>query len=305
MKMLNHFPVKGGISTQYSPKTIMSAKRSTINNVCCHLEHIARSTKKMGNATALLHKHKEQFHLVHHQTEKAAKCFFPCKRSCYLTSLLYCPPNADNVITRVNELAAGQPELLTFADRDGNKIGDALEDTPLATPHEIPGVIGDAGMIPGVDITEIKETEIEHANKETDHNDMPITPAATVPTTDKQPDEPPLFKPMVDNDPIVSIVPTPIKAKKVSTTKTVPAEGMWKSSWARQTPKMVVPSMKGKSYEYSAAQLEDTTHDPRVEELILTQLTLKAAIKMWGNKAKIAAESEMKQLQWRNTFKPI
>ncbi len=63
--------------------------------------------------------------------------------------------------------------------------------------------------------------------------------------------------------------------------------------------------MKGKSYEYSAAQLEDTTHDPRVIQLILTQLTLKAAIKMWGYEAKIAAELEMKQLHWRNTFKPI
>ena len=26
---------------------------------------------------------------------------------------------------------------------------------------------------------------------------------------------------------------------------------------------------------------------------------------MWGNEAKIAAEAEMKQLHWRNTFKPI
>ena len=35
------------------------------------------------------------------------------------------------------------------------------------------------------------------------------------------------------------------------------------------------------------------------------QLTLKAAIKMWGNEAKYAAEAEMKQLHWQNTFKPV
>ncbi len=59
---------------------------------------------------------------------------------------------------------------------------------------------------------------------------MPITPAATVTTTNKQPNKSHLFKPTVDNDPIVPIAPTPIKAKKVSTTKAVPAEGARKSS---------------------------------------------------------------------------
>ena len=44
---------------------------------------------------------------------------------------------------------------------------------------------------------------------------------------------------------------------------------------------------------------------PQIVELVLTQMTLKAAIKMWGNKATNAAESEMKQLHWRNSFKPV
>ena len=37
----------------------------------------------------------------------------------------------------------------------------------------------------------------------------------------------------------------------------------------------------------------------------MTELLLKAAIKAWGNEAKVAAEAEMKQLHWRNTFKPV
>ena len=55
------------------------------------------------------------------------------------------------------------------------------------------------------------------------------------------------------------------------------------------------------------AQLESEKQevDPRVIEMVMTQLTLKAAIKMWGNDAVIAAESEMKQLHWRNLFKPV
>ena len=39
--------------------------------------------------------------------------------------------------------------------------------------------------------------------------------------------------------------------------------------------------------------------------MVLTQLTLKAGIKMWGNDATIAAEAEMKQLHWRYSFKPV
>ncbi len=50
------------------------------------------------------------------------------------------------------------------------------------------------------------------------------------------------------------------------------------------------------SRRYLATQLEDTTHDLRIVELILNQLTLKAEIEMWGNEAKTAAELEMKQL---------
>ena len=61
-----------------------------------------------------------------------------------------------------------------------------------------------------------------------------------------------------------------------------------------------VPFMKGKSYEYNATQLSSVINEPQVVEMIFTQLTLKAAIKTWGNEAKVAAESEMKQLHWRN-----
>lgn len=59
--------------------------------------------------------------------------------------------------------------------------------------------------------------------------------------------------------------------------------------------------MTGKSYQYATTQLaqlqaDQQEIDPRVIKFVMTQLTLKAAIKMWGNDAKIAAESEMKQL---------
>ncbi len=81
--------------------------------------------------------------------------------------------------------------------------------------------------------------------------------------------------------------------------------GDHRSSRNKQAPKSFIPSMKGTKYQYSALQLNSTKHDPAIVEFILTQLTLKAALKLWGNEAAIAAEAEMKQSHWRNSFKPV
>jgi hypothetical protein len=44
--------------------------------------------------------------------------------------------------------------------------------------------------------------------------------------------------------------------------------------------------------------------DPDVVAHIMTQLSLKSGLKQWGDKAYAAVTSEMKQLHFRNTFKP-
>jgi hypothetical protein len=44
--------------------------------------------------------------------------------------------------------------------------------------------------------------------------------------------------------------------------------------------------------------------DPDFVAAIMTQLSLKAVMKQWGDKAFTAAHYEMKQLHWRKTFKP-
>ncbi len=43
----------------------------------------------------------------------------------------------------------------------------------------------------------------------------------------------------------------------------------------------------------------------QVIEHVMTQLTLKNALKLWGNDAQLAVEAEAKQLHWRNSFKPV
>jgi hypothetical protein len=39
--------------------------------------------------------------------------------------------------------------------------------------------------------------------------------------------------------------------------------------------------------------------------MIMTQLLLKAGLRQWGDKATAAVRSEMKQLHFRDTFKPL
>jgi hypothetical protein len=44
--------------------------------------------------------------------------------------------------------------------------------------------------------------------------------------------------------------------------------------------------------------------EPDVVAAIMTQLSLKPGLKEWGEEAFMAAQSEMKQFHFRNTFKP-
>jgi hypothetical protein len=79
-----------------------------------------------------------------------------------------------------------------------------------------------------------------------------------------------------------------------------------RSSRTSKKIKSYAPSIRGKLYNYSATQLEQSKfeYDPRVIKMIFTQLSLKAAIKAWGKDATNAAKAEMKQLHWQNSFMP-
>jgi hypothetical protein len=69
------------------------------------------------------------------------------------------------------------------------------------------------------------------------------------------------------------------------------------------------PSMSGKRYAYTQLGflfLQDTRYkySSKVVKMV-TQLSLKAALKQWGKDAKAAVEAEIKQLHWRNSFRPV
>ena len=44
--------------------------------------------------------------------------------------------------------------------------------------------------------------------------------------------------------------------------------------------------------------------EPNVVASVMTQLSLNSGLRAWGDKAYMVVQSEMKQLHFRNTFKP-
>ncbi len=110
----------------------------------------------------------------------------------------------------------------------------------------------------------------------------------------------------VANEPVPAVVEQPTATRR--------------STRVRKAPQQYVPTMTGNKYQYAAAQLAQGVlypdahmfvqedfyqHDIDVIETVMTQLSLKAALKEWGNDANKAAYSEAKQLHWRNSFKAV
>ncbi len=68
--------------------------------------------------------------------------------------------------------------------------------------------------------------------------------------------------------------------------------------------------MSGKSYAYTQlglSFLQDMRckYSSKVVEMVMTQLSLKSALRQWGEAAKVAVEAKAKQPHWQNSFMPV
>jgi hypothetical protein len=85
----------------------------------------------------------------------------------------------------------------------------------------------------------------------------------------------------------------------------------------KTAPTSYTPGFHGKTYSSHLQLLHPDTHlsflthevfatptDPQVLATIMTQLSLKAGLKAWGDKASQAVHSEMTQLHFKDTFLP-
>ena len=89
-----------------------------------------------------------------------------------------------------------------------------------------------------------------------------------------------------------------------------------RSSNNRLPTQQNVPSIMGKKYSYAAMQLDRMKYDhlfaimeenefyfdSRIVKFVFDQLTIKAAMRLWGNETMAAAAKEMKQLHWRKSL---
>jgi hypothetical protein len=117
VKLLNHFPAKSGVSTQFSPKTIMSGQ--TLNYKQCslpfgtycqvHKENEPRNSQNERTSGALS--------IGPLSNRQGGNLFLSLNTGKVISQRLWTViPMTQMVIDKVNAMAADQPTLITFLD---------------------------------------------------------------------------------------------------------------------------------------------------------------------------------------------
>jgi hypothetical protein len=203
-------------------------------------------------------------------------------------------------------LGDDQPKLFTFTDRHGRLIGDAkvqdaaddinnaINDNDDIVFAGVDAAINDHVKIPGLDDEEGQEHPAPQEIEIVDDLDVPSDP-------------PPVEAETILQDTAAESMPQP-EPRRSGRAKMPTKPGC-------------VPSMTGSKCSYAVAQLESLgvlhpdahvflqddfyQSDPDAAAMVMTQLSLKAGLKAWGDSAWDAAHSKMKQLHFRDAFKPM
>ena len=133
---------------------------------------------------------------------------------------------------------------------------------------------------------------------------------------------PPMEHPAVK--PTTKVASTPVSVKNAVSPK---KEMAARIARVRKKPKKYVPIMKGNKYAVALTQIKTSLYGSQdalsmaqrsvklmsngfqrcadIVGMIMAQLSMKAGIKKWGEVTEQAITMEMKQLHWRNSYKPI
>ncbi len=192
-----------------------------------------------------------------------------------------------------------------------------LNSPVLPVPSEIPGVFsgeeGSADELPGVEA-----------------HDVAVIPKPTgVDLGGSQP-EPPQVEAVFDNAAFDMAVDSGSEQQAVVEINQAapPKVGMVACNARIRNPlKQYVPSMQGNKYQVALAQITTSLGTSETSRAfaqmsiklmskgihqcadivgkVMTQVSLKAALKKWGREAEESVGKEMKQLHWRNSFTPM
>ena len=229
--------------------------------------------------------------------------------------LLPMPPA---VIARVNLFGKDEPSILTFTDRHGREIGDHPQDYEPSGNDDDSVVELISDVIPGLDPTPEDDAELPGVD-----TDFDAEPTGVEVDSDYVPQELTEVNGLGQQDPSAE----PPTEPRVETLAPSLKKGMAaRNARNRKQPEKYVPSMKGNKYAVAltqiAASLKGSKHAMSMAQMsvklmskgehrkadtvgmIMAQLSMKAAIKKWGQEAEYAITKEMKQLHWRNSYKP-
>jgi hypothetical protein len=205
-------------------------------------------------------------------------------------------PTPASVIERVHLLAKGMPALPIVTDCAGCVIGDVedvylhnIEDEAveaLVDNSNLPGVHTAKAddKIPGVDMVQEQDIDV----------DLDFAPANDGNVKSPLVDIPP----PVNDAPVVSKVPTDGGTRKSTQICTQPKP-------------QYIPAVSGKSSSFATTALGtrmlddvDYSYNQLVAFSSMEQLSVKAALREWGDNAKVTGEKEVNQLHWREMFVP-
>jgi hypothetical protein len=304
VKLLIFFPNKGGVSDTLSPKTIMSGETLDYKkNLGLQIGQYFQVHEEDNPRYSQIARTKGAVSLGPSGNLQGGFKFMALNSGKKIVRRSWdVIPMPDLVIDRVNPLGRDHPRQMTFNDRHVEIPGaDNQEEDDDHLPGVVP-VIADDIEITGVDLegtetqdavptpqVEIDDLDIHHANP---------APIEVAPTQEEPRTETP--------------APVALPAQ---------APDLRRSTRVRsQTNHGYTPSLSGSKYSYAVTQLESQgvlnpdlhmfvqedfyQAEPDAVTVIMTQLSLKAGLKEWVEEDFMAAQSEMKQLHFRNTFKP-
>ena len=310
-KQLNLFPVKGGISAQFSPWQIMTGE--VVNYKFCSVPfgcYCQISNEGMPR-NSMLARTEGALALGPSGNAQGGHKFWTLNTGSIVVRRQWVRlPMTEAVITRIDSKARGQPAQPVFTDRLGRQIGDVAMDLPYDPkgPDDLaPVAVTDVDDIPGVHLPDADGSDeipgVDSTDQDyTDHADVDVGVDFDIPV----PEEPAL----VDTGTTDAEVSPP-----VGNTLDNP-DGLRRSTRERKQVVEWKPSMQGKKYVFAALVLattelgksfyqeEDYQYDAGVAFAFMQQLSLKSALNKWGDDAEQAGIKEVSQLHWRDTFVP-
>ena len=156
VRLLNSFPAKGGVSDQYSPKTIMSGERINYKQYCLPFGTYCQVHEQDTPRNSLAARTQGAISLGPSGNVQGGHKFFALDTGKVIMRYSWTViPMPTTVIERVNELSKEEPVQLTFEDKFGRTIGDNDSDLEVTyndndNGYEIPGVPREDEIIPGV-----------------------------------------------------------------------------------------------------------------------------------------------------------